>query len=63
MFYEVVNWLGRGQAWTRVVASLSHHADIASGHVTGPATPAVQVLLEFVVEHIREPSGGKSCAG
>jgi hypothetical protein len=31
--------------------------------VTEAATPAVQVLLEFVVEHIREPSGGKSCAG
>src|SRR6516162_883159 len=30
---------------------------------TAVATPAMQVLLEFVVEHIREPSGGKSDAG
>ena len=46
----------------RVVASLSHHRGIGSGHVTEAVTAAVRVLLEFVVEHIREPSGGKSCA-
>src|SRR5215468_2729658 len=30
---------------------------------TAAATPAVCVLLEFVVEDVRKPSGGKSCAG
>jgi hypothetical protein len=60
VLYEAVNWRGRvwwlHSATTRALVQIRHPA------TTAVATPAVQVLLEFVVEHIREPSGGKSRA-
>ena len=48
-----------------VVASLSHHAGIwfRTHHRGDGGAQLRRVLLEFVIEHIREPSGGKSDAG